>query len=424
MRAAGRKLFFGVATLNLISVVYGWTEGSVASSCSGVSGRVRPVLGAVMALALVGGCGDGGGKNEAAEKPVDAISMFETVAATRDLVEPVIGTGTIAAVKTTELGPRVTGIIDKVYVAVGARVKAGDPLFHTRDVDIKNRVSELESQVKLAQADVRNTSRAFKRSNELHDKGFVSNGGLDNAQAARDSANARLGIATAQLASAKQMLEDCTVVAPFDGVITRRDADEGKYMSTMGGMGMGGGGGGGQSGQGGGGGGGGGVMQIMKIDIVAAIVQVPEVDLSKIHVGSKGKIIIGSMGKSYDSEVYILNDLIDVKTRGVELRMPILNPDYEIKPGLFARAEIYPEPRKVLSLERGAVQGTESLRYIYVNDSGKAKRTVVTTRQIDATTVEVMSGLKVGDRALIGPNLPLIVDGTPLKIESVAAASN
>ncbi len=376
---------------------------------------------AVSALALVGGCGDGG-KDETTEKPVDTISMFETVASPRELVEPVIGTGTIAAVKTTELGPRVTGIIDKVFVAVGARVKAGDPLFHTRDVDIRNRVSELENQVKLAQADVRNAGRAFKRANELHDKGFVSNGGLDNAQAARDSANARLGIATAQLASAKQMLEDCTVVAPFDGVITRRDADEGKYMSTMGGMGMMGG-GGGQGGQGGGGGGGG-VMQIMKIDIVAAIVQVPEVDLSKIHVGSKGKVIIGSMNKSYDSEVYILNDLIDVKTRGVELRMPILNPDYEIKPGLFARAEIYPEPRKVLSLDRSAVQGTESLRYVYVNDAGKAKRTEITMRQIDATTVEVMSGLKAGDRALTGPNLPLIVDGTPLTIESVAAASN
>tara|TARA_R110000868_G_scaffold244926_11_gene501462 strand:- start:8291 stop:9418 length:1128 start_codon:yes stop_codon:yes gene_type:complete len=368
---------------------------------------------------LTSACGDGG-KDETAEKPVDAISMFETTVTARELVEPVVGSGTIAAVKTTELGPRVTGIIDKVYVAVGARVKAGDPLFHTRDVDIRNRVSELENQVKLAQADVRNAGRAYKRSNELHEKGFVSNGGLDNAQAARDSANARLGIATAQLASAKQMLEDCTVLAPFDGVITRRDADEGKYMSTMGGMG--GMGGGGQGGQGGGGGGG--VMQIMKIDIVAAIVQVPEVDLSKIHVGSKGKVIIGSMNKSYDSEVYILNDLIDVKTRGVELRMPILNPDYEIKPGLFARAEIYPEPRKVLSLDRSAVQGTESLRYVYVNDAGKAKRTVITMRQIDATTVEVMSGLKAGERALTGPNLPLVVDGTPLKIETIAAASN
>jgi multidrug efflux pump subunit AcrA (membrane-fusion protein) len=235
---------------------------------------------------------------------------------------------------------------------------------------------------------------------------------------ARDSASAKLGIAEAQRASAKQMLEDCTVRAPFDGVITKRNVDEGKFMSTMGGMGMM---GGGEAGEGGGGGG---VLQIMKIDIVAAIVQIPEVDLPKVHLGTKGKVIISSMGKSYDSEVYILNDLVDVNTRGVELRLPILNPDYEIKPGLFARAELYPEPRKVLSLERNAVQGTESQRYVFVARDGVAKRVPITMRQIDATTVEVLSGLKAGARALNGPNLPLIAEGTPVKVETVAAAAN
>lgn len=354
---------------------------------------------------------------EVAKEP-EAISVVAVPVLEKDLVEPVIGTGTIAAAKTTDLGPRVTGIIDKIYVYVGARVKEGDPLFHTRDTDIKNHVAELENQVKLAQAEVRTASRAFKRASELHTSGFVSNGGLDTAQAARDTANARLGIATAQLATAKQMLDDTTVRAPFDGVITRRDVDEGKFMSPMSGMGMMGGGA-----SGGGGGGGGSVMQIMKIDIVAAIVQIPEVDLPRIKVGTKGKVIIGSMDKSYDSVVYILNDLIDIKTRGIELRLPIRNPDYDIKPGLFARAEIYPEPRKVLSMERKAVQGTEAQRYVYVAENGSAKRMPITMRQIDATTVEVLSGLKAGDVALAGPNLPLVLDGSPVKIETIAAAT-
>ncbi|MES1990299.1 MAG: efflux RND transporter periplasmic adaptor subunit [Pseudomonadota bacterium] len=355
-------------------------------------------------------------------KAPEVISVVAVPVTERDLVEPVIGTGTIAAAKTTELGPRVTGIVDKIYVYVGARVKEGDPLFHTRDTDIKNHVAELENQVKLAQAELRNAGRAFERANDLHRSGFVSNGGLDIAQAARDTANARLGIAQAQLATAKQMLDDTTVRAPFDGVITRRDVDEGEFMSPMSGsMGMMKGGGAGSSASGGGGGSGS-VMQIMKIDIVAAIVQVAEVDLPRVKVGTKGKVIIGSMGKSYDSEVYILNDLIDVKTRGIELRLPILNPDYEIKPGLFARAEIYPDARKVLSMERKAVQGTESQRYVYVAENGAAKRVPITMRQIDATNVEVLSGLKAGDIALAGPNLPLVLDGTPVKIETIAAA--
>tara|TARA_R110000824_G_scaffold366730_2_gene555619 strand:+ start:148426 stop:149640 length:1215 start_codon:yes stop_codon:yes gene_type:complete len=383
---------------------------------------LRPALAggifSLCALALLTGCGESEDK-AAAEGTREEVSIFEASVTSKELVEPVIGTGTIAAVKTTELGPRVSGIIEKIEVAVGTRVKKGDPLFHTRDVEIKNRVAELENQVRLAKSEARTAGRAYTRAKELHDGGFVSNGGLDNAQTARDGAVAKLGIAEAQLSSAKQMLEDCTVRAPFDGVITRRDVDEGRFMTTMGGgMGMMGG------GQNGGGGGGSSVLQIMKIDIVAAIVQVPEVDLPKIHVGSKGKVIIGSMGKSYDSEVYILNDLIDVKTRGVELRLPILNPDYEIKPGLFARAEIYPEPRKVLSMQRAAVQGTESQRYVFVNAGGAAKRVPITMQQIDATTVEVITGLKEGDKVLYGPNLTLIVEGTPLKVEKLAAATS
>ena len=160
----------------------------------------------------------------------------------------------------------------------------------------------------------------------------------------------------------------------------------------------------------------------MKIDIVAAIVQIPEVDLRKVHVGTKGKVVIDSIGRSFDSYVIILNDLIDTNTRGVEVRLPILNPDYLVKPGLFARAELYPEPRGVLALKRGAILGTEDRRYVFVAENGAAKRMPITVRQIDAGSVEVLSGLGAGQRALIGPNLPLIVEGTPVKIETVAAA--
>jgi RND family efflux transporter MFP subunit len=364
-----------------------------------------------IAAASLSGCGDKEKKNE--EKQADTIGVFETTVARKSLVEPVTGTGTIAAEKTTELGPRVSGVIDKIFVRVGDRVKANDPLFQTRDIEIRLRVSELENQVKLAQAELHNVDLAFKRVEELHKKGYASNGKLDDARAARDTASARLGIAQAQLAAAKQQLSDCTVRAPFDGVITRRDVDEGKFMVTMGGF---------EGGQReGGGGGGGGVLQIMKIDIVAAIVQIPEVELSKIHVGTKGKVFVDGVGRAYDSYAIIINDAINSTTRAVEVRLPILNADYTVKPGLFARAELYPEPRDVLALDRAALQGTEEQRYVFVAENGAAKRVPVTVQQIDAGSVEVVSGLKEGQRVLSGPNLPLVAEGTPVKIESVAA---
>lgn len=369
--------------------------------------RAASLLMAALATMTLVGCGE---DEQAADEgqAAETVAVFERPVTREELIEPVTGTGTIAAHKTTQLGPRVDGIIEEIMVRVGDRVKKDQPLFRTRDTEWKLRVSELENQVQLATAEAGNMQKAFVRSRDLHAKGFVSNGKLDDARAARDTANAKLGIARAQLAAAQQSLTDCVVTAPFDGVITRRDVDEGRFMATRAG-----GAGPSQSG----------VLEIMKIDIVAAIVNVPEIHLSKFELGTKGKIFLDGIGKSYDSYVVIINDRIDPVTRAVEVRLPIANEDYAVKPGLFARAEIYPDPRVVLALERSTLMGTEAARYVYVNDNGRAKRADVTVRQIDATRVEVLSGLKEGDKALAGPNAVLLVEGTPVRIEADPSAT-
>ena len=353
-----------------------------------------------LAALMLAGCGEDA-PEQAADAGRDAIAVFTETVTAEELAEPVTGTGTIAAHKTTALGPRVDGIIEEIFVRVGDRVKEGQPLFRTRDAEWKLKVAELENHVKLAEADVRNAQKAFNRSSELHEKGFVSSGNLDDARRGRDAANAKLGMAKAQLASAQQMLDDCIVTAPFDGVITARDVDEGKFMATrMGGM-----------------GGPGGVLEIMKIDIVAAIVNVPEIYLSKFEVGTKATIHIDSIDRSYESYVAIINDRVDHVTRSVEIRLPIRNEDYEVKPGLFARVEVHPRPRHVLVLPRAALLGTEAARYVFVSEDGKAKRVNVAVRQIDATRVEVLDGLEENAMTLTGPNLPLLVEGMPVRIE-------
>ncbi len=365
--------------------------------------RYARLLAAGLIAAALAGCGESADE-ETADPDAGAIGVFASAVTMRELAEPITGTGTIAAHKTTTLGPRVDGIIEEIMVRVGDRVKEGQPLFRTRDVELRLKVTELENQVRLAKADVRNTGLAFSRANELHAKGFVADGRLDDARSARDASQARLGIAEAQLAGANQMLTDSTVTAPFDGVITRRDVDEGKFMATrMGGL---------------GGGGEGGVLQIMKIDIVAAIVTVPEIHLSKIEVGTKGRVYIDGIDRAFDSYVIILNDYVDPVTRSVELRLPILNEDYSVKPGLFARAEIFPAPRHGLTLDRRMIYGGETDRHVFIADGNVARRVSVTVRQVDAQTVEVLSGLEAGDKALGGPNAPLLADGIKIRIEA------
>jgi len=360
----------------------------------------------VAATLFLSGCEDEEMTNAANDAPAQAISVFSTRVTREELVTPVTGTGTIAAQKRTDLGPLVDGIIEEVFVRVGDRVSEGDPIFRTRDIELRLRVQELQSQHRLAEAESLNARRAFDRIKELHAKGVSSVGQLENVETQYEIAAARVGVARARLDAARQALTDATVKAPFDGVITSQDIYEGKFMSTRGGGSM--------------MGGSSGVVQIMKIDIVGAIINVPEVHMGEIGLGTKARVYIDGIDGIYDSEIHIFNDRVDVATRSAEVRVGLANPDYRIKPGMFTRAEFFPPARDVLTLDRKALLGIEGNNYVFVADSmGRAKRVDVRVKQINTTRVEVLEGLMEGAEVLSGPMVGSLIEGMPVHIENI-----
>jgi len=159
------------------------------------------------------------------------------------------------------------------------------------------------------------------------------------------------------------------------------------------------------------------VVELMQTDVVVAIIQIPEVDLPRVNLGTPARVSIDGVAREYESFVEILNDRVDAASRAFEVRLRIANADLAIKPGLFARAELKPEPREATLLDRRAVLGTEGHRYVFVAVDGKAERRTLRTRELDAEHVEVLEGLAPGDRVLAGPNLSLIADGTLVSVQ-------
>lgn len=324
------------------------------------------------------------------------------------IVEPVVGTGSISAVQKSNIGPSVSGILEKTLVAVGDRVKLGDPLFEIRRSDYEIRMQEAQFQVQLAQADFTNAKAEFDRITQLKEGGVASKGQMDKVQAQFSVAEARLGIARANHAKARQALDDTIVRAPYDGVIVYQYKYVGEYLSTMGAPGMDG---------GGGGGGGRGVFDISKIDSVAAIVEIPETKLRLIRLGTPGIVRIDGMDKDYPAQVNVVNDQVDPASRKVQIRLRIENADYAIKPGLFARATLSPDPRPALTLDRRAVLGPQNEYYVFLAVDGRARQTKISLRELDARRVEIIDGLKPEDHVLAGPNLMRVRDGDPVSVE-------
>tara|TARA_R110002073_G_scaffold2960_4_gene19792 strand:- start:7315 stop:8361 length:1047 start_codon:yes stop_codon:yes gene_type:complete len=309
-----------------------------------------------------------------------------------EINEPIFVTGNVLAYKMTNVTPMISGLIEAIHVRVGDRVLKGAPLLTIRQKDIKLQVTKLEHSLTLAQAELQNVKKDLRTNIDLFARKAVSEEVLDNIKTKKLVAEAQLGIANANLMEARQRLEDTVSYAPYNGVITERNADEGSYFQAMSASSR-------------------PVLQIQQIDIVVAAVLVPERHLRKIALGTKASIYIDSLDKKFDSEIHLINDRIDLATRGIDVRMGIPNPDYEIKTGLFCRVELTPPPRKVLTVDSESfIRGEDS--FVFVVQNGLAEKRAVRLKNLAGGKYEVLTGLDQNSWILAGPDLYLITPGT------------
>ena len=156
------------------------------------------------------------------------------------------------------------------------------------------------------------------------------------------------------------------------------------------------------------------VMEIQKIDIMVAVVFVPETYLRAIHLGTPGKVTVPGLGKTFESVVHLINDRIDAATRSIDVRLGIPNADYAIKPGLFIEVELTPDPRLAMTIPTSIVKGLGGDRYVYVEEQGKAHKRSIEIRELADGQAEVLSGLAADDNVIGGPDLNVLQDQTPV----------
>ena len=315
--------------------------------------------------------------------------------------ETVVATGSIGSKQTSNIGPLVEGVVETIFVNVGDRVAKGDPLFRTRPSRYEREVDEAEANLTLAKANLRNARQAFDRVRKLKEEGYSSQSRLDDARTALDVAAAEAEKREAELKTARKDLEDTTVRAPYDGVITRRFNDEGVYLSNVfrGGV---------ESS----------VLQIQENHIVVAVVYAPEQHLSSLKLEQKALVYVESQPEPRESYVLVLNDMLDVGARTVELRLPIDNSDYALKSGQFARAEIFTDEKPVLSVPAKAVFQDQSGAYVLVSLDGRAEMRRVVAKERPDGTFAVLEGLDADDDVIV-PNGEPVAAGDPVAPEAV-----
>lgn len=361
-------------------------------------GRSSRRLAAVLMLCSLGsGCNDADDAQVAQAPQEQTLSEAPRLQIVRPepgvIQESITSTGTIGAAQTSNIGVVTPGIVERVFVKVGDRVKKGQPLFRTRQNDYEIGVHLATANLAAAEARAEQARLDYERATDLLDKKFISQAQLDSANNALTAARAEVDVAKASLAQAEQSLADTVVAAPYDGVVTARNVDEGTYKSaqTFSADSS--------------------VIQLQQIDVVVAVVRVPEVYLSRLELGTPAELFIDGLDDLVPSEIWVINDKVDPQSRTVEVRFALTNEDYRIKPGLFVRAEINPPGREALLLDQAAVLDRAANPYVFVIEDGEARRQAVVWRDYNATRVEIVSGLDPTDEVLTGPDLARLVEG-------------
>jgi len=312
---------------------------------------------------------------------------------TENVVMPILATGTVMAAKTSNIGPQIEGPIEEIYVRVGDRVNKGDALFRTRDAVLKLQLQELVASSALYAAESRNAQIEFNRVSDLRKKGVASGAQFDTSAVALETARARVDITASKLAQVEQSIDDAIVRAPYTGVITERFVDEGVFISSR------------ASGMGNSA-----VVQVKQADPVVVVWNIAAKYLPEITLGAKVKIRINGIPDVIDSEIHIINDRIDIASRSIDARSVVNNDGYKIKPGLFARAEIFPKPHNVVLLPRSLLRGPPNDPYVLLYENGKERIRHLTIRDYNTDSVEVLSGLETGMRVLPRSHLTDVSD--------------
>jgi HlyD family secretion protein len=350
-----------------------------------------------------------------------------------DLAKSVVATGKVEPITKVEIKSKASGIVKKLYVDAGDRVKRGQVLAELDKDEIEAHVAQAKAQEEAAEASLRATEadmerakvdaegpdvptlkRAYERAQGMAKAGVVSVSALDDAQRAYELAVNKQNVAKAQLqvlrakigqaqaqvaqdrANLKQLEEQysyTTVESPIDGVVLSRDVEVGDAVSSILVLGS-------------------SATLIMTLGDISEVYvkgKVDESDIGKVYLGQPARIKVESFkDKTFNGKVTKISPMGVEKDNVTtfEVRVSINNPGGELKAAMTANAEIILEEHKnVLQIPEGSIlYDKDKKASVEVPDpkgkEGKSKVAVNIGISNGAKT-ELLSGLKEGDQVVL-----------------------
>ena len=155
--------------------------------------------------------------------------------------------GYVTARREATVSSKVTGKVTEVLIEEGMKVKASQIVARLDDSNVKASLDVAQAQLESAkaalaetEAQLKNADQEFQRTTELAKQHIASQSDLDLAESNAKALQAHLTqqkldivVADRQVAEWQQQMDDMIIRAPFDGVITTKDAQPGEMISPI-----------------------------------------------------------------------------------------------------------------------------------------------------------------------------------------------
>jgi len=294
------------------------------------------------------------------------------------------------SVRAQKVGQEVYPIFEEVVGTVRAQLravveakmsgrveKAGDLLVQLDAAEIQARLDQAAAVQQQAEADL-------QRFTTLLEQEAVTRSEFDAVQA-------RQRVAQAAVSEAQSLLSYARVVAPFDGVITRKLADVGDLAAP-----------------------GRPLLEMEDPTRLRLEVGVPEALLGRLEQGNPVRVRVGALAQDLTGTVSEIAPAADPGSRTFMAKIDLpTHPD--LRSGQFGRAAISVGEFSAVRVPAGAVTQRGQLEMVFVALDGKAQlRLVKTGKQMD-DTVEILSGIDPGE-TVITDGLAELRDGQPVSI--------
>ena len=291
--------------------------------------------------------------------------------------------GSIEAWKTLNLTAKIAGTVDEIVAREGDTVSKGDVLLKFESDDYRIALERAQAAYRLAKAD-------YERDKAVFAKGVIPPAEIEARETGMQTAKADLD-------NAKLQYERCIVTSPIDGVVRRIDAKTGMFIGV-----------------------GDPLAQILQINQVKAVIGIPESDVTAVRTLDQIDVEIRALdNRIVTATRHFISASPETMARLYRLELAIDNPDHQILPGMFVRADIVKQRRdQALAIPFYSIISRNDEQYIFVEKDGIVEKRTVETGIMEQWMVEITTGVRPGEHVVVEGHRD-VEDGRTVKVVKV-----